>query len=178
MHTIRNLAAFATVFAVTLAGCSGDTITDAPDNSLQPRSLSASASVDRPWKGKCDVDAVFTSATTLLITGTCQLAHLGRSSVVLIQTIGAPDPTTGVIAFTNTGTYTAANGDQLFTTTVGVAIPNASGTGLILSGVETAVGGTGRFEGASGTATLTGEVFFTGPSSTTGSYSLSGRLEY
>ncbi len=172
MRTIRSLAAPATFIAFTLAGCSGDRVTGSPSHSLQPHGLSASTTIERPWKGDCNVDAVFTSPTTLLITGTCQLAHLGRTSVVAYQTI-VPGPT---IAYTNTAIYTAANGDQLRTTNVGTASP--SPTGLSLSGTETAVGGTGRFEGASGTATLTGAVRFTGPVTTTGSYSLSGRLDY
>ena len=173
MRTIRSLAAPATFIALTLAGCSGDRVTGTPPRSLQPHGLSASATVERPWKGECAVDAVFTSATTLVITGTCQLAHLGRTSVVAYQTI-VPGPT--VIAYTNTSTYTAANGDQLRTTNVGIASPTL--TGLSLSGTETAVGGTGRFEDASGTATLTGAVRFTGPGSATASYNVSGRLDY
>jgi len=131
--------------------------------------------VARPWKGKCDVDASFTSPTTLSITGTCQLApaHLGSTTVSAIQTI-EPGPTG--IAYTNTATYTAANGDQLNTTNVGFATPTASGLSLL--GTETAVGGTGRFENASGTAALTGAVAFTSATTTTGSYSLDGTLNY
>lgn len=173
MHAIRNLAASATFLALTLAGCSGDGITGASDRSLEALGLSASSSVERPWKGECDVAAEFTSATTLTITGTCQLAHLGRTTVVANQTI---EPGPNGITYTNTAVYTAANGDELRTTNVGIATPTA--TGLSLAGIETAVGGTGRFENASGTATLAGAVRFTGPSSTTGTYSLDGRLNY
>jgi hypothetical protein len=157
--------------ALTVAACSGDAIVG--PRSLAPNDISSSSSIARPWKGVCDVDAVFTSETTLLITGTCQLAHLGRTSVIAYQTI---EPGASGIAYTNTATYTAANGDQLRTTNVGVATP--SGSGLSLSGTETAVGGTGRFTNANGTAHLEGAVAFTGPSSTTGSYELSGMLEY
>lgn len=172
MRTTRILAAPATIVALTLAACSGDRITGSANPSLQSLSLSKSATVERPWKGTCDVDAQFIDATTLLITGTCRLAHLGRTSVSAIQEI-VLGPTIG---YTNSATYTAANGDQLLTTNVGTATPTA--TGLILSGTETAVGGTGRFANASGTAALNGFVAFTGLTTTSGSYSLSGRLSY
>ena len=157
--------------ALTVAACSGDRIV-AP-RPIALNDISSSASIARPWKGVCDVDAVFTSQTMLLITGTCQLAHLGRVTMVAYQTI---EPGASGIAYTNTTTYTAANGDELRTTNVGVATPGASG--LALSGTETAVGGTGRFANANGTAHLEGGVAFTGPTSTTGSYELNGMLEY
>ena len=157
-----------------MSGCSGDRITGTPDNQVKPFSLLTSKNVDRPWKGTCDVDATFTSATTLLITGTCHLAHLGRTSVSAIQTIEVLP--SGLIGYTNTATYVAANGDELHTTNLGVATPSASG--LTLAGTETAVGGTGRFANASGTASLAGAVAFTSATTTTGSYSLDGTLTY
>ena len=109
MRTIR-LAMSATLIALALTGCSTTDITagDAPALS-QPR-LSQSTGVERPWKGDCEVYAQFTSATTLTFAGTCHLAHLGRTTVVAYQTITAVP--TG-FTFTNTATYTAANGDEL-----------------------------------------------------------------
>lgn len=172
MRTIRILAAPATFVALTLAGCSGDRITGSSDSALQSLRLSKSASVERPWKGNCHLDAQFIGPTTLSITGTCQLAHLGRTSVSIIQQVVFGP----IIAYTNAATYTAANGDKLYTTNVGTATPTLSG--LTLLGTETAVGGTGRFANASGTAALTGAVTFTGPTTTTGGYSLDGRLSY
>lgn len=173
MRTIRRLTS-ATIVALTIAGCSGDRITATSDTSVESLSLLTSKNVDRPWKGTCNVDASFTSATTLAITGTCQLAHLGRVAVTATQTIELLQ--SGLIAYTNTATYRAANGDELHTTNIGIATPSASG--LALAGTETAVGGTGRFEDASGTASLTGAVAFTSATTTTGSYSLDGTLTY
>ena len=175
MRSLRNLATAATVIAFTLTGCSGDRMTGTPDRLLQPRAPSASTSAERPWKAKCDVEAVFTSATTLVITGTCQFAHLGRTTVLEYQTIEAPEAN-GIIAFTNTATYTAANGDELRTSTIGAAAPTVGGVSL--SGINTAVGGTGRFANASGTAALAGTVRFTGPTSAVATYRLDGHLSY
>ena len=171
MRNTRRITLSLSFVALTVAGCSGDAIV-APQ-SITPNDISASSSIARPWKGVCAVDAVFTSETTLLITGTCQLAHLGRTTMIAYQTI---EPGASGIVYTNTTTYTAANGDELRTTNVGVATPGASG--LALSGTETAVGGSGRFANANGTAHLEGAVAFTGPTSTTGSYELNGMLQY
>ena len=173
MHAMNSLTRYATAIAFTLAGCSSDGITAASDDSVGRLGVSTSKSVARPWKGRCDVNASFTSPTTLSITGTCQLAHLGRTTVSAIQII-EPGPT-GIV-YTNAATYTAANGDQLMTTNAGIATPNASGLSLL--GIETAAGGTGQFENSSGTATLTGAVAFTSTTTTTGSYFLDGTLNY
>lgn len=173
MKMPRKLSSIATTVLLTATGCSPDGIASSPPASQRQQNLSLAGSVERPWKGKCDVDAVFTSATTLLITGTCQLSHLGRTTVEAYQTI---NPGPNGIEYVNSATYTSAGGDILQTTNQGVATPAAGG--LSLEGTETAVGGTGRFESANGTATLTGAVRFTGPASTTGAYSLAGSLNY
>jgi hypothetical protein len=169
MKRLNIQAALAALCAVTLAACSGERITGA----FTRATISQSVSVERPWSGNCDVAAEFTGETTLRITGSCQLAHIGRAEVLAYQTI-VPGPSG--IAYTNTAIYTAPSGDELHTTNVGVATPTADG--LALSGIETANGGTGRFENASGTAALTGGVRFTSASTTIGSYTLNGRLTY
>ncbi|MEO8576041.1 MAG: hypothetical protein ABI556_05040, partial [Gemmatimonadales bacterium] len=86
MKSIRNLATFVSVAALPLMACSGDRITDTND-SLPPLSVSASVGTDRPLQGTCDAEAVFTSTNTLLITGSCQLAHLGRTALVATETV-------------------------------------------------------------------------------------------
>ena len=169
MNRLKIHTTLAAVFALTLAACSGERITEA----TMGATVSQSISVERPWTGTCDVAAQFIGETTLRITGSCLLAHIGRADVLAYQTI-VPGPSG--IAYTNTATYTAPNGDELHTTNVGVATPTADG--LALNGIETAVGGTGRFQNASGTAALTGAVTFTSASTTVGSYSLDGRLTF
>jgi hypothetical protein len=74
-------------------------------------------------------------------TGTGNATHLGRFTAtadVKIYTVA------GFIM--GTWTYTAANGDKLFLTGVGTGVDPTHGSGNF-----TIVGGTGRFEGASGT---------------------------
>ena len=76
-------------------------------------------------------------------------------------------------AFRRYSTYTAANGDELHSTNAGFATPTA--TGLDLSGIETAVGGTGRFAGASGQATFSGTASL---ATNTGAFSFEGTVAY
>jgi hypothetical protein len=139
---------------------------------------SAGAAVARPWKGRCDVETVITEfgstgPTKFHQTGTCQLAHLGRTTVVTDETVV---PGTGTIAVTST--FTAANGDELYTTGSVVATRGPDGT-ITVTGTYTAVGGTGRFAGASGTAVFA-ETARIDPARglTVGAYTLDGRLAY
>jgi hypothetical protein len=175
MRLRRLSLAVSALVATSLMACS-----DAPTAARPPvpsphAARAAAAPVSRPMKGRCDVVARFTSETTIEFSGTCELAHLGRVSVVASQLL-VPGP--GPIPFTNTATYTAANGDALYTTDTGVGTPTADGLGILLEATQTVVGGTGRFAEASGTATLRGAVLFTGPTTTVGGYAIDGQLTY
>jgi hypothetical protein len=118
------------------------------------------------------IERRITGPTTFLITGSCELAHLGRATVVTQETMNWA---TG--AFTNTSTYTAANGDRLYTSGSGAATFGSDGTGTA-TGSWTATGGTGRFAGASGTAAYAESLQVTGPTTAVGTYTLDGQLDY
>ena len=102
----------------------------------------------------------------------CQLRHLGRTTVISTEA-GTAGPSGSAVA--GTTIYTAANGDQLFTTFSGTAtFPNPSGI-VAFSGAETVTGGTGRFAGASGAFTRATRVnVILG----TGQYEITGTLSY
>ena len=92
-------------------------------------SYAAEGGTDRPWSASgSGLGVVDNAAGTYVIDGTSNNSHLGRSTF----------HTEGVLTGGNTFTITAANGDKL------VAI-SSSPTDAIFSG------GTGRFQGASGT---------------------------
>jgi len=174
---MRASTSLTLLLTIVLAACAGD----APTGIVSPQDAArltasagsaAAATAERPWVGQCDVEASITGPTTILITGTCQLAHLGRATVVTQETVDWAQGT-----FTNTSTYTAANGDLLYTTGSGVLVFGAAGTGTA-TGTWTAVGGTGRFAGASGAAAYAESVQITGPSTAVGTYTLEGRLVY
>ncbi len=94
---------------------------------------------------ECEPPTILTIAGTR--TGTA--SHLGAFTATSVEVVD-------IAAATGTGAFnlTAANGDQLFTTTTGgedgFEPPNIS----YVTGVGTIVGGTGRFAGASGTFTV------------------------
>ena len=88
------------------------------------------------------------SPTTVLITASAvgTATHLGRYTMT----------STALIDFTaGTGVghaiFVAANGDRLFSTGSGQATPTGEPNELSIHGTDTITGGTGRFEGATGT---------------------------
>ncbi len=175
----RTLLLLSVVSVAGAIACSDQHPTAAPSG---VRQLSAPASTPdfsrreseaKPWNGRCNGDFVL-SQTTLHITGVCHFARIGRMTFVIDQTLVFGS----VIHFTGASTYTATNGDQLFTRHSGTATPTSDGTAVILAGTETAIGGTGRFAGATGSATLTGMSFLAGPRQNTGFFRLHGTLSF
>jgi len=174
---MRASTSLTVLLIALLPGCAADapSAVVAPTGAARlsaPAGEAAAATAERPWTGQCDVEATITGPTTILITGSCQLAHLGRTSVVTQETVDWAQGT-----FTNTSTYTAANGDLLYTVGSGVLTIGAAGTGTA-AGPWTAVGGTGRFAGATGAAAYAESVQITGPTTAAGTYTLEGRLSY
>jgi hypothetical protein len=103
----------------------------------------------------------------------CHLTHLGLTTgtTLEISTFTATGP-----VFVTTVTYTAANGDQLFTTQTGTGTPPDQSGVLHFSGTETVTGGTGRFADASGSFSFAGSV---NPATRTGEWEYtSGTLSY
>ena len=103
----------------------------------------------------------------------CHLTHLGLTtgSTLEIATFTVTGP-----VFVTTVTYTAANGDQLFTVQNGTGTPPDQSGVISFTGTETVTGGTGRFAGASGSFSFAGSV---NPATRTGQWEFtSGTLSY
>src|SRR5437762_5936074 len=114
-----------------------------------PTALGSTALVDRsaavrparPFGGRCDTEITFLSPLPgdspnllrLHIDYVCQLQHLGRTSASAEQIVIFTSPTTTTAS--NTTTYTAANGDQLFAHWTGTS--TSSGPDITFSGPET-----------------------------------------
>ena len=174
---MRSSMSLTVLLIIVLAACAGDATSAvvAPPDAARlaaPAGDGGSATAERPWKGQCDVEATITGPTTIVITGICQLAHFGRTTVVTQEAVDWAQGT-----FTNTSTYTAANGDQLYTAGSGVLTIGAAGT-VTATGPWTATGGTGRFAGATGAAAYAESVQVTCPTSAVGTYTLEGQLSY
>jgi hypothetical protein len=132
---------------------------------------------DLPFHGRFtrESSAVFSPPNTLIITGRNEGTGTRLGRFVAISEDRA-DTTTSTA--TGTFTFTAANGDQLFSTTVGVenafVPPNVSKVTLM----ATIVGGTGRFADATGSFTIDiTETIDFATSSATGDGSFEGRID-
>ena len=103
--------------------------------------LGAAEGTDRPWKVAGSATGIIMpgTPTTIVIEGTVQAAHLGRTRFQNVVICTLPDCSTGGA---NTFTFVAANGDTL----------TASGENV---GERTFTGGTGRFAEATGSFTFT-----------------------
>jgi hypothetical protein len=106
-----------------------------------------------PIKGEFTTTAQILSGPPMLqqrITGYGQLSHLGKSSFVALATLNLT--TLPPFSLGGTAVFTAANGDEFYTTFSGTATPNGAGANEVEM-VHTISGGTGRFAGATGSFT-------------------------
>jgi hypothetical protein len=153
---------------VSLVGCAEPS---APIAALRPALASTSptrsAGESRAWKGRCVGTSVFTGPSTLFITGACEFAQFGRLTVVTTEKMDG-------FALSAVNRYTDADGDVLDTISSGSFTPLSDGTGGTFAGIETVVGGTGRFRDAVGAATRAGRIAFGNPN--VGSYELKGAI--
>jgi hypothetical protein len=101
--------------------------------------------------------------------GSCQIAHLGRSTVN--STVDG-DFTLVPFPYAGRRVYTAANGDELWTTESGHIDPPENRR-FTQSGVVTFIGGTGRFTRAVGSADYTASGVVT----SFGRYTIDARFE-
>ena len=179
---ISRLAALS--FSLALAGCGEDAaeVTASPMAALTQ--LSA-APGDRPIQGTCTsayelYDVVFlpppnqdiAASARIHQEGSCQLAHLGRVTLVDEQVINF---TVVPGALTGRAVLTAANGDELYASEVSSVDPPAHDPYVQGRGTWTWTGGTGRFAGASGKAPWTSVVNL---DELTAAVALNGRISY
>jgi hypothetical protein len=129
-----------------------------------------------PFEIRLSGTAAFTSATTVDFNGTGHATHMGR---VVNGGVAILDPPTascpgGAFGFPNvhTETLTAANGDQLTVRMVNVGCPTGPTT-FHGTGHWTVLGGTGRFEHATGEGASEGHADF---ATNTFDFRLSGTL--
>ena len=131
-------------FCVFAASCAGEAPRSPTSPSIAGASITdAKGGSELPFRGTLQATETENGALHHLV-GTGEATHLGRFTFNSHFTVTAPPP-----AASGTATWTAANGDQLFTTVTGKAVvtfPIAD-----IDETHTITGGTGRFAGASGT---------------------------
>jgi hypothetical protein len=108
---------------------------------------------DLPLKGSVSGNSAHNLATGVVhAVSTGQLTHFGLTTVEQTALVVPAGPTT--FSWSGTFTLTAANGDQMSGTTVGICtLPTATSVRCAVD--FTSTGGTGRFADASATLTMT-----------------------
>jgi hypothetical protein len=112
-----------------------------------------------PFKGTFDPTVVGSSPSGLTyVFVTVQATQLGNAQGPATFAPTPPGPTSGIIAYVGGTTWYGADGDSVTLTFAGKFVPTPK-TG-IYNNVETfrVVGGTGRFEGATGSGVCGGQV--------------------
>jgi hypothetical protein len=116
-----------------------------------------------PFTARLSGAAAYTSPTTVRFSGQGVATHMGRVADSGVAVFGAPGGSCpgGVPGFPNdhTETLTAANGDTLVIRMTNVACPTGPSS-FHGTGPWTVVGGTGRFEGATGSGWCDGRSDF------------------
>ena len=105
---------------------------------------------DRPFKGSFTTTSEILQPAPVLrtrITGTGNVSQLGKSSFVALSTLDFT--TQPPFTLSGTATFTAANGDEVYTSFTGTSTPAGEGM-LHVSMIHTITGGTGRFQNATG----------------------------
>jgi hypothetical protein len=169
-------SASAVLLALGLAGCAEPAPTAPVQGAARlARATAASRTTKtRPLSGRCvttfaPIPRPLPAVYRQVATGTCHLAHLGRTTLLLVQDINFAAGTQTSV----TVTYTAANGDILRAVNTGTS--TRIGTGVAFSATVTFVGGTGRFAHATGEARAVGTADFV---ANTSDYTLDGWLAY
>ena len=135
---------------VLTIGCSGQAAMSPTSPTAAAAGLSATSltSHELPFRGSLTATETGVVAfPTLTVDGSAagSATHLGRYTAAFDATVNLLDGTA-----TGSYTFTAANGDQLSSTFVGLGVP-AGGSLASITETLTITGGTGRFAGAAGT---------------------------
>src|SRR5436853_5332538 len=135
------------------------------------------ASRSTPFNGSFSGTFTLASQTKATITGPGHMQHMGETSFAASASITGSASCQGGSTATEQETFTAANGDKVFTSSNDVLCPTSTNT-FHITGSWTVTGGTGRFEDASGTGSLDASGVMT--SSTSGTFSLTatGTITY
>jgi hypothetical protein len=163
--------------AAVLLGCGAEVSTEP---SWQVITGLHHSPISRPAGGRCQTTFEFLppaagqplNVQVVSITLNCNLRHLGLTSGVAIQTITSDGLTMSLI---NSSTYTAANGDELYAEFIGEGTLDPVALSVTFEGTETYLGGTGRFEGATGSSALAGSASLI---SSSGFYQTTGSITY
>ncbi len=133
-----------------LFSCQKEAIENESNNLSSSASLKSTGPQEHPFKGSYSTSSQILQPPPVLqtrITGTGHATQLGNGTFVAVSTLmfSAQPP----FNLSGTAIFTAANGDEFYTSFTGTASPNTNGS-LNIFNNHTVTGGTGRFQNASG----------------------------
>ena len=148
---------------------------------LSPEALSVDGAADRPFKGDLVGQAGFVDDPTCPLsfrtvsTASGTASHLGLVTMRSDHCFAPPNLITQ-----GRMTIVAANGDELRLTYTGTCTPGTPSPGDVVTCTtrNVVVGGSGRFEDATGTANVTAHVTFVAGPSWPGTWTWEGTLGY
>jgi hypothetical protein len=128
-----------------------------------------------PLRLTWDADIALTPLAPPLVAvsglGAGRATHLGAVEAQSIAEVVDLATGEGIASYR----FTAANGDEVLVDFAFTALPTSPGV-YSIQGVWQVVGGTGRFDGASGSGTYVGQVVFSGPLNALGQFELTGTI--
>lgn len=133
-------------FCLVAAACASDSPTSPSSLASENAATEARGGSDLPFRGTFEASETASGpgGAQHHLEGTGNATHLGRFTITSDFTVNATTVTAA-----GTAIWTAANGDQIFTDATGQGV--VSFPTLTTDETHTITGGTGRFEGASGT---------------------------
>ena len=132
-----------------LLSCQKEATQKEESNNIVP-AAKAKMAQDRPFKGSFTTTSEILQPAPILktrITGTGNVSQLGKSTFVALSTLDFT--TQPPFQLGGTATFTAANGDEIYTSFTGTSTPAGEGM-LNVAMIHTITGGTGRFQNATG----------------------------
>jgi hypothetical protein len=163
----RQIFLHATALSLVVISCQKAVMPNEDTIVSKANSNGKNAENNVPFMGDYVTTARFPEGTPLhqIITGRGQATHMGESLFVAEAWLTPNAPPPAPVPFTGLATFTAANGDQFLTQFTGVSTPTGPGTsrGDI---THTIIGGTGRFEHATGSLTGVAHVTVGNPTNT------------
>jgi len=141
--------------------------------SLTPSALQAESEVpfSATWETQISIAPLEPPLFAVSGLGAGKGLHLGALTAQSITEVVNLATGEGVASYR----FTAANGDDVLITFLFLAIPT-SPTAFSIEGIWQVTGGTGRFEGASGSGTYVGQAEFVGPADAIGTFALEGTI--
>ena len=141
--------------------------------SLAPFAVQAESDVpfQATWESLISIEPLVPPLFAVSGLGAGKALHLGDMTAQSITEVVNLATGEGAASYR----FTAANGDDVFLTFLFLGIPT-SPTAFSIAGDWQVTGGTGRFEGASGSGTYTGQVEFVSLTDAVGTFALEGTI--